>query len=322
MVDRDVDTSDGYTYTVTSALPDWTPTSCAPRRPRSPTRSPSATLPCPATSRAPRGDWRTSSRAGAATPYDKARALQDYLRSDRSPTTQNVGPGHGDDALITFLFGRPGGATASSSRPRSPPWPATVGLPARVAVGFTSGHHRTPTTQPVPGARRCTPTPGPRSTSASTAGCRSSRRPAAGRPGAEDWLGIPPGQDTSAGGVGRPRGPTAATGRAPATARATSRHQATTSACPSGSARRTPTGAGASDEDDESACSPSPSATASGRSGPRRCGLPAARAAGDGRPARRPPAPGHHARGPGRATCGARRTDQAERCRRPAARRR
>jgi hypothetical protein len=74
----------------------------------------------------------------AVTPYDKAIALQDYLRSDLFTYDINAATGHSDHALERFLFDtRTGyceqfaGSYAAMAR--------AIGLPARVAVGFTPG---------------------------------------------------------------------------------------------------------------------------------------------------------------------------------------
>jgi transglutaminase-like putative cysteine protease len=141
IVDRDVPTSDGLTYEVTSAIPTW-------RGPqlrevsdadlpedigRQYTALPEAVSP------EVRGLAQTViDRAGAQTPYDRAMALQSYLRSSLFTYDDTVGPGHGADALATFLFQtRRGyceqfaGSFAALAR--------AVNLPTRVAVGFTWG---------------------------------------------------------------------------------------------------------------------------------------------------------------------------------------
>jgi transglutaminase-like putative cysteine protease len=138
MVDRDVSDSDGYSYKVTSALPLW---SAAELRAAStdvpkPIEDVYTDLP---------GDFpdrvtqlADDVTADAATPYDKAVALQDYLRGPDFTYNINVGPGHSEDALQHFLFeSREGyceqfaGSYAVMAR--------AIGLPARVAVGFTWG---------------------------------------------------------------------------------------------------------------------------------------------------------------------------------------
>jgi transglutaminase-like putative cysteine protease len=72
----------------------------------------------------------------ALTPYEQARAIQDHLRTFQYDL--EIGPGHSDNALESFLFDtRRGyceqfaGAFAAMAR--------AVGLPARVSVGFTQG---------------------------------------------------------------------------------------------------------------------------------------------------------------------------------------
>jgi transglutaminase-like putative cysteine protease len=74
--------------------------------------------------------------ANAATPYDKALALQNWFR-DNFTYDLNVPPGHSDSAIANFLSQRRGyceqfaGTYAAFAR--------SLGLPARVAVGFTPG---------------------------------------------------------------------------------------------------------------------------------------------------------------------------------------
>ena len=76
--------------------------------------------------------------AGAGTQYDRARRLQDHFRAGEFTYDLSVSPGHAGDDLERFLFeSRRGyceqfaGAFAAMAR--------AVGLPARVAVGFTPG---------------------------------------------------------------------------------------------------------------------------------------------------------------------------------------
>ncbi|MEO7369896.1 MAG: DUF3488 and transglutaminase-like domain-containing protein [Ilumatobacteraceae bacterium] len=74
--------------------------------------------------------------AGLSTPYDKARALQDWFRTtfEYSLTVQR---GHSNDAMLNFLSIKKGyceqfsGTFAAMAR--------SVGLPTRVMVGFTPG---------------------------------------------------------------------------------------------------------------------------------------------------------------------------------------
>jgi hypothetical protein len=77
--------------------------------------------------------------AGKTTAWDKAKAIQDYLRDTSTFTYDlNAKPGHSEDDLENFLFETRTGyceqfASAFAVLAR------TVGLPARVAVGFTPG---------------------------------------------------------------------------------------------------------------------------------------------------------------------------------------
>lgn len=77
--------------------------------------------------------------SGAATPYDRARAIQDWFRNN-FVYDLTVQSGHSDDAITSFLRIRRGyceqfaGTFAVMAR--------AVGLPARVAVGFTQGELR------------------------------------------------------------------------------------------------------------------------------------------------------------------------------------
>ncbi len=75
---------------------------------------------------------------GAPTPYEQARLLQDHFRDGSFTYDLSVAPGHGGGDLERFLFeSRRGyceqfaGAFAAMAR--------SIGLPARVAVGFTPG---------------------------------------------------------------------------------------------------------------------------------------------------------------------------------------
>ena len=74
--------------------------------------------------------------ANATTPYDKALALQNWFRANFTYDL-NVAPGHGETAIDTFLSQRRGyceqfaGTYAAFAR--------SIGLPSRVAVGFTPG---------------------------------------------------------------------------------------------------------------------------------------------------------------------------------------
>jgi transglutaminase-like putative cysteine protease len=83
-------------------------------------------------------DLARQKTASAAGPYQQAMALQDFLRNNYKYDLDNVQPGHSDDHLRYFLFKSKTGyceqfAGAFAAMARS------IGLPARVAVGFTPG---------------------------------------------------------------------------------------------------------------------------------------------------------------------------------------
>ncbi len=71
------------------------------------------------------------------TPYGQARALQDWFRNSFTYDVNGVNAGHGKNAITAFLEAREGyceqfaGTYAAMAR--------SLGLPARVAVGFTPG---------------------------------------------------------------------------------------------------------------------------------------------------------------------------------------
>ncbi|MCB0972130.1 MAG: transglutaminase domain-containing protein, partial [Acidimicrobiales bacterium] len=74
--------------------------------------------------------------AGATSRYEQARALQDWFRSEFTYSL-DVAAGHGEQAVLDFLEAREGyceqfaGTYAAMAR--------SLGMPARVAVGFTPG---------------------------------------------------------------------------------------------------------------------------------------------------------------------------------------
>ncbi len=137
LVDRRVDTSDGYTYDVESAVPHWTADELRAASPEVPDDVDDVFLQLPSNFPERVTDTALEVTAGGGTPYDKALLLQNFLRNNYEYNI-NVGPGHSNQALETFLFGtRTGyceqfaGAFAAMAR--------AAGLPTRVAVGFTPG---------------------------------------------------------------------------------------------------------------------------------------------------------------------------------------
>ena len=133
-------TSDGETYRITSVVPTFSPdelrrASLAPQV-VSPVEM-RADTELPGNVPAQVVDLARRITASAPTPYDKALALQNYLRDNYTYSLQ-VQAGHSDSALYDFLFVTHSGyceqfAGAYAVMARA------VGLPTRVAVGFTPG---------------------------------------------------------------------------------------------------------------------------------------------------------------------------------------
>jgi transglutaminase-like putative cysteine protease len=191
IVDQEADTSDGLSYTVDSDVPTWSADQLrqAPDQPFSDVGRRHLDLP---------DDFNPDITALAEqltaperTLYDKALALQRHLLG--FAYTVDVQPGHSEDAMADFLFENQAGyceqfAGTFVAMARS------VGIPARVVVGFTKGiqDHNEPTLWRVTGRQAHAwaevyfdgfgwvifdPTPG--------------RAP----PGADDWLGVTEQQD-------------------------------------------------------------------------------------------------------------------------------
>ncbi len=132
----DRDTADGLRYTVESALPTLTAAGLASAPGGVPDDVAERYLALPQTFPPSVTAQAQAVTADQATPYAKARALQDWFR-DNFTYSLDVPPGHDDDAIVRFLQDRVGyceqfaGSYAAMAR--------AVGLPSRVAVGFTPG---------------------------------------------------------------------------------------------------------------------------------------------------------------------------------------
>jgi transglutaminase-like putative cysteine protease len=136
IVDNDVTNSDGLAYTVTSASPRITPGDLTGLADEVPGEIQDRFLQLPeGFSPAVTGLAREVT-AGAATPAEQALALQSHLRTFRYSLDARAG--HSENALEQFLFEDKVGyceqfAGSFAAMARS------IGLPARVAVGFTPG---------------------------------------------------------------------------------------------------------------------------------------------------------------------------------------
>jgi transglutaminase-like putative cysteine protease len=136
IVDSSAETSDGLAYTVTSESPRILPEDldATPDEIPGAIRSRFGELPEDFSEEV--RDLATSITAAATNPYEAALALQAHLRGFTYDLT--VQEGHSDDDLEVFLFETQrgyceqfAGAYAAMAR--------AIGLPSRVAVGFTPG---------------------------------------------------------------------------------------------------------------------------------------------------------------------------------------
>lgn len=131
------ETADGLVYAVTSELPRYTPADLATATGEVPEAVRDLlTLPVDFPPRI--HDLATEVAGDAPGPYAKALALQSFLR-DGFGYREDVPAGHSDTLLERFLFESRAGyceqfASSFAVMARS------VGLPARVAVGFLPGH--------------------------------------------------------------------------------------------------------------------------------------------------------------------------------------
>ncbi len=136
IVDSSAETSDGLSYTVTSESPRILPEDLDGTPDRIPEEIRSRFGGLPEDFSPDVRSLATSITAGATNPYEAALALQDHLRAFTYDLT--VQEGHSGDDLEVFLFETQRGyceqfAGAYAAMARS------IGLPSRVAVGFTPG---------------------------------------------------------------------------------------------------------------------------------------------------------------------------------------
>lgn len=143
IVSRDRSTSDGLDYTLLSAVPRRDPETIASAGGDVPGDIAERYLELPAdfSPRITEEAERIVGAAGAETPYQKARALQDYFRDPSVFSySLDVSNGHQVSDLEDFLFEvqvgyceQFAGSYAAMAR--------SLGLPSRVAVGFTPGEY-------------------------------------------------------------------------------------------------------------------------------------------------------------------------------------
>ncbi len=136
IVDRSEPTSDGLTYSVVSQVPQFGPDELGRARGPDPGSVRARYLGLPSGFPVLASDLARQVTAAADTRYDQALALQDWFRSEFEYSLESAS-GHGDDAVEQFLRSGEGyceqfaGTFAAMAR--------SLGIPARVAVGFTPG---------------------------------------------------------------------------------------------------------------------------------------------------------------------------------------
>ncbi|CAN5517010.1 DUF3488 and transglutaminase-like domain-containing protein [soil metagenome] len=190
------DSIDQSTYTVTSAVPSFTPEDLD--RPRTAalsealedaTRLP-ADIPPLVQSQA-----RQVVNGVGSGPYAQALALQDWFRSTFTYDLAGTGAGHDERAIETFLEARRGyceqfaGTSAAMAR--------SLGLPARVAVGFTPGEVDDDGTTYTVRGRNAHAWPEVHIEGAGWVPFEPT--PGRGQPGTEAYTGVAPAQDTQDG---------------------------------------------------------------------------------------------------------------------------
>jgi transglutaminase-like putative cysteine protease len=129
-------TSDALTYSVRSAVRTLTPDVL--RRARSDVRVSDGEVALPPTIDARVAALASQITQGLTTPYDKALAIQQFLRSSPFRYDLSVPAGHNTDAVVRFLFVTKRGYCEQFAGTYAV-LARLAGLPTRVAVGFTSG---------------------------------------------------------------------------------------------------------------------------------------------------------------------------------------
>ena len=136
IVDASERTSDGLTYSVVSEVPTFGPDQLEGGTGRDPRVVRDRYLGLPEDFPFLASDLARRVTSGAGTRYEQARALQDWFRTEFTYSLEPTS-GHGDTAIEQFLRSNEGyceqfaGTFAAMAR--------SLGIPARVAVGFTPG---------------------------------------------------------------------------------------------------------------------------------------------------------------------------------------
>ncbi len=205
IVDTAAEDSDGMRYAVTSALPHFDPDDLRSAPDTMPSDIRDRYLELPPAFSPTASELAVEVTSGASGPYEQALALQSFFR-DGFTYDLDIGAGHGGSAIERFLTERRGyceqfsGTYAAMAR--------SIGLPARVAVGFTPGEvdAQDPNLYHVRGEHAHA---WPEVWISGAGWVAMEPTPGRGAPGAEAWTGVPEQQDGSS-----PVTPTTAAGPA------------------------------------------------------------------------------------------------------------
>ena len=193
IVDTAVADSDGLTYQVTSSLPNFTEAQLKAADPTIPQDINDHYL------KLPNGfsDFASSiakqKTANATSQYEKARSLQDYFQHEGFSYSLKVDRGHSTNAIDDFLKSKVGyceqyaGTYAAMAR--------AIGLPSRVAVGFTPGEFDSTTNQYTVRGEHAHAWP--EVYLGQYGWVAFEPTPTRGAPNAEQYTGLPERQDTS-----------------------------------------------------------------------------------------------------------------------------
>jgi transglutaminase-like putative cysteine protease len=198
IVPTEVDTSDGVAYEVLSYIPTLDPdTLRAAEGGDEPDELTATNTALPAATGAPVRELAAQVAGGATSRYDAAIALQSFLRSDEFTYDTEPQAGSATDPLEAFLFETRAGfcqqfAAAFAAMARS------LGMPTRVAVGFTPGapNAADPTLFDVTGRYAHA---WPEVHFPGIGWVPFEPTPGRGIPGAEGYTGVPEAQDGAAG---------------------------------------------------------------------------------------------------------------------------
>jgi transglutaminase-like putative cysteine protease len=141
VIDEEFEDSDGNSYTVVSELPRLDPDVLRSADPTIPAEVRDTYLDLPLGFPDAVQALAEDVTQGLPTIYDRALALQNYFRSDEFTYDKDIPGGGGTDAIVQFLFETKRGICQQFSGTFAA-MARSIGLPARVASGFTTGEER------------------------------------------------------------------------------------------------------------------------------------------------------------------------------------